>query len=148
MEKEKQDLEEKQEQDQKRKKEQASEALADMITDVTDPEKEKERELEQKRAELRAKKRKLIPPFVMLAAGAVVSITMFVLHYKTKDMLIILLCVLIAFSIAGELLKWMLDRFEAQVEEARMDEGEVIEKEQDAQAGEPVRAAAQGGAEK
>lgn len=105
------------------------------VIDITDIEKEKEkereRELEKKKAEERAKKRKLIPPFVMLLAGAIVSITMFVSHYKLKDMLIVLLCVLIVFYIAGEILKYMLDRFEAQIEEARMDKGEVYEKEPD-----------------
>lgn len=104
-----------------------------LITDIAQQEKEREREREQeqKRAEIRAKKRKLIPPFVMLLAGAIASITMYILHYKSKDMLIILLCVLLGFYIAGELLKWMLDRFEAQVAEARNDAGEVYEKEPD-----------------
>lgn len=105
------------------------------VIDITDIEKEKEKERERERekmkAEERARKRKLIPPFVMLLAGAIVSITMFVSHYKLKDMLIVLLCVLIVFYIAGEILKYMLDRFEAQIEEARMDEGEVYEKEPD-----------------
>ncbi len=104
-----------------------------LITDIAQQEKEREREREQeqKRAEIRAKKRKLIPPFVMLLAGAIASITMYILHYKSKDMLVILLCVLLGFYIAGELLKWMLDRFEAQVAEARNDAGEVYEKEPD-----------------
>ncbi len=103
------------------------------ITDIAEleRERERERELERKRAAVRAKKRKLIPPFVMLLAGAITSITMFALHYKSKDMLVILLWVLIAFFIAGEVLKWMLDRFEAQVEKARMEEGEVYEKDSD-----------------
>lgn len=105
------------------------------VIDITDIEKEKEkereRELEKIKAKERAKKRKLIPPFVMLLAGAIISITMFVSHYKLKDMLIVLLCVLVVFFIAGEIIKYMLDRFEAQIEEARMDEGEVYEKEPD-----------------
>jgi len=65
------------------------------ITDIAEleREKERERELERKRAAVRAKKRKLIPPFVMLLAGAITSITMFALHYKSKDMLVILLWV-------------------------------------------------------
>ena len=44
-------------------------------------------------------------------------------------MLIILLCVLVGFYIAGCILKGMLDIFEHQIEEADMEEGEVIEKE-------------------
>lgn len=77
----------------------------------------------------RAKKRRLIPPFVMLLAGAAVSITLRVEHYDTKSMLTILLCALIVFYIAGCILKGMLDRFERQLDEAGMEEGEVIEKE-------------------
>lgn len=109
----------------------------EFITDIAELEREKarERELEEKRAVMRAKKRKLIPPFVMLLAGAITSITMFMLHYKSKDMLVILLWVLIAFFIAGEVLKWMLDRFEAQIEEARREAGEVFEKELDEASG-------------
>ena len=67
----------------------------------------------------------------MLLAGAITSITMFMLHYKSKDMLVILLWVLVAFFIAGEILKWMLDRFEAQIEEERREAGEVFGKELD-----------------
>lgn len=92
-------------------------------------EKQKQREQEQKEAAKRAKKRKLIPPFVMLFAGAVTSITMYVLRYNMKDMLSVLIWVLLGFYIAGELIKWMLDKFEAQIEQKRMEEGEVIEKE-------------------
>lgn len=99
------------------------------ITDIVDTDKERLREQEQKEAAKRAKKRRLIPPFVMLLAGAVTSITMYVLHYNIKDMLVILLWVLLGFYVAGYLMKWMLDRFEAQIEQKRMEEGEVIEKE-------------------
>ena len=84
---------------------------------------------EAERRAFREKKRRLIPPFVMLLAGAVVSITLRVQQYDTKTMLIILLCALIGFYIAGCILKGMLDRFEHQLEEADMEEGEVIEKE-------------------
>ena len=105
----------------------------EFITDIAqeEREKEREREREQRKAEERAKKRKLIPPFVMLLSGAIVSISMYLWHYPFKDMLIVLLCVLVVFYIMGEIYKWMLDRFEAQIEQARMDEGEVIEKEPD-----------------
>ena len=99
------------------------------IETETSKEREAREEREAKERELRAKKRRLIPPFVMLSAGAVVSIAMRILHYETKTMLIILLCVLVGFYIAGSILKYMLDRFEKQIEEASMEEGEVIEKE-------------------
>lgn len=98
-----------------------------------EPETAAQREAREKREaeerEARARKRKLIPPFVMLSAGAITSITMRILHYETKTMLIILLCVLLGFYFAGSVLKTMLDRFERQIEEAHMEEGEVIEKE-------------------
>ena len=83
---------------------------------------------EAREREIKAKKRRLIPPFVMLSAGSVTSITMRLLHYEMKTMLIVLLCVLLGFYIAGCILKSMLDRFERQIEEAAMEEGEVIEK--------------------
>lgn len=59
-------------------------------------------------------KRKLIPPFLMLFAGLVSSIIMFMLHYDTKKMLAILFAVLIAFYIIGCLFKLMLDIFDRQ----------------------------------
>ena len=97
------------------------------------PEERREREArEKKEAQARvfqARKRKLIPPFVMLLAGATVSITLRIEHYDTKSMLIILLCALIGFYVVGCIYKGMLDRFEHQLEEADMEEGEVIEKE-------------------
>ncbi|MBD5494642.1 MAG: hypothetical protein HDR12_09785 [Lachnospiraceae bacterium] len=104
------------------------------VEEIIDPEKRKIREEREKEALKRARRRKVIPPFVMLSAGAIVSIVMFVLRYNLKDVLIILLCVLVVFYIAGELIKWMFDRFEAQIEEARLEEGEVIEKEPDSTA--------------
>jgi H+/gluconate symporter-like permease len=110
------------------------EVASEEIQDETgaEPETEEEREAREKRearerAE-KAKKRRLIPPFVMLFAGAVTSITMRVLQYETKTMLIILLCVLVGFYIAGLILKEMLDRFEHQIEEKALEAGEVIEK--------------------
>lgn len=86
------------------------------------------REREYKKA---AEKRKSIPPFVMLIAGAIVSVSMLLLRFSLKRMLPILLCVLIAFYIIGELMKMMFDRFALQNYEAKVLEGEVIEKEQE-----------------
>ena len=105
--------------------------------DNAEPEEEIEtaaqREAREKREEeertAKARKRKLIPPFVTLLAGAIVSITMRILHYETLKMLIILLCVLLCFYFVGRVLQIMLDRFELQIQEAHMEEGEVIEKE-------------------
>lgn len=87
-------------------------------------EKREEAEREEKR-----KKRRLIPAFVTLLAGAIVSITMRLLHYELQTMLIVLLCVLSGFYFVGRILQIMLDRFEVQIHEAQMEEGEVIEKE-------------------
>ena len=99
----------------------------------TEPETAAQREAREKKEakerEAKARKRRLIPPFVMLIAGAVTSITMRLLHYEMKTMLIVLLCVLLGFYMSGCVLKYMLDRFERQIEEAAMEEGEVIEKE-------------------
>ena len=110
------------------------EITGDIETDAQDEaetpkERQAREEREAKERELRAKKRRLIPPFVMLLAGSITSITMRILHYEMKTMLIILLCVLVGFYIAGCVIKGMLDRFERQIEEAYMEEGEVIEKE-------------------
>ncbi len=92
-----------------------------------------QREAREKREEeerqAKARKRRLIPPFVMLLAGAVVSIVMRIWHYDLQTMLIILLCVLLGFYFVGRILQIMLDRFELQIQEAHMEEGEVIEKE-------------------
>lgn len=97
---------------------------------VESPEEKQAREKrEAEERAFRAKKRKLIPPFIMLAAGAIVSITLRVQHYDTSSMLVILLCALVGFYIAGCILKGMLDIFEHQIEEADMEAGEVIEKD-------------------
>lgn len=125
--------------------EQTEDAVVDTETEESEegatgeeePEEELEtaaqREAREKREEeerqAKARKRRLIPPFVMLLAGAVVSITMRILHYDLQTMLIVLLCVLLGFYFVGRILQIMLDRFELQIQEAHMEEGEVIEKE-------------------
>ena len=82
-----------------------------------------EREAREKREEAerreKEKKRRLIPAFVTLLAAAIVSITM----------RIVLVCVLVGFYFVGRILQIMLDRFEIQIHEAQLEEGEVIEKE-------------------
>ena len=92
-----------------------------------------EREAREKREEAerqeKEKKRRLIPAFVTLLAAAIVSITMRILHYKLQTMLIVLVCVLVGFYFVGRILQIMLDRFEIQIHEAQLEEGEVIEKE-------------------
>lgn len=78
-------------------------------------------------------KRKLIPPFWMLLAGAVSSVIMYILHYETKNMLVILFGILIGFYIIGCLFKWMLDLFEKQNEPAA-EEKEIVAEEELAEA--------------
>lgn len=83
------------------------------------------------------KKNKLFAPFLMLFAGAVVSIVMYIKQYSMKQMLIILLCVLIAFYLIGCLIQKKVVSFmqqikekeEAEKAEKAQIEGEVIEKE-------------------
>lgn len=77
-------------------------------------------------------KRKLIPPFWMLLAGAVSSVIMFALHYETKSMLMILIGVLIGFYIIGCLFKWMLDLFEKQNEPV-IEEKEIVAEDEQAE---------------
>lgn len=102
-------------------------APEDEIETAAQREAREKREEEERQA--KARKRRLIPPFVMLFAGAVVSIAMRILHYDLQTMLIILLCVLLGFYFVGRILQIMLDRFEQQIQDAHMEEGEVIEKE-------------------
>lgn len=47
------------------------------------------------------RKNKLFAPFLMLLAGAVVSIAMYCFHYTMEEMLPILLFVLIFFYLTG-----------------------------------------------
>lgn len=79
------------------------------------------------------KKIRLFPPFLMLFAGAVTSIVMFRGNYDTTDLLIILLCVMIVFYLAGCLIRKELLSFIKQISEKEAaeaeNEGEVIEKD-------------------
>lgn len=102
------------------------------ITETEDKDLKKQREAEEEKAREQARKRKLIPPFVMLLAGAIVSITLRSMHYELKDMLIILLCVLLGFYFAGCVIEYMLNQFEKQIEKERMEE-EGIEKDPEAE---------------
>ena len=59
-------------------------------------------------------KRKLIPPFVMLTAGAVTSILMVIKGCELNEFLARLLAILLIFYVLGGLLKGMLDRIDRQ----------------------------------
>lgn len=77
----------------------------------------------------RGANRRLIPPFIMLTAGAISSILMARGGYELHDLLLILLLVLLLFYILGCILKSALDRIEKQNAPVETEEGEVIEKE-------------------
>lgn len=75
------------------------------------------------------KKTKLIPPFIMLLAGAITSIQTYRNHYELKDMLTTVLLVLFMFYIMGLIIKKILDTFTVIKPPMIPTEGEVIEKE-------------------
>ena len=75
------------------------------------------------------KKTKLIPPFMMLMAGAITSILTFINQYEIKDALFILLFVLIIFYFMGLIVKKIFDTYTIVNNKILEDEGEVIEKE-------------------
>lgn len=77
--------------------------------------------------------RKNMPLLLMLGAAAITSILTFVMHYTILQKLIALLVVLLVFFVLGSTLRWVLDTFEAQNEKAALDEGEVIEKENESE---------------
>lgn len=63
------------------------------------------------------KKNKLFAPFLMLLAGAVSSIAMYLFHYSMKEMLPVLLAVLLAFYIAGCIIQKSVLSFMEQIRE-------------------------------
>lgn len=90
----------------------------------------KEESKKQRDSNSKEAKRKLIPPFVMLTAGAVTSILMVIKGCELNDFLLRLLAILIIFYILGCILKDMLDRFDRQnAPPVPEEEEDVIEKE-------------------
>lgn len=78
------------------------------------------------------KKIRLLPAFVTLLAGAITSITLYVLNVETHIMLLILLAVLVIFYVLGVIaMKIIMDcpSKEKEEEEAVEGEGEVVLKE-------------------
>lgn len=75
------------------------------------------------------KKIRLLPAFVTLLAGAITSITLYVLNVETHIMLLILLAVLIIFYVLGVVaMKIIMECPTKEVKEEE-NEGGVIEKE-------------------
>lgn len=79
------------------------------------------------------KKREMFAPFLMLLAGAVTAIVMFMSDYSTTQLLVTLLLVLIFFYIIGVVIQKKVWGYIDQIEEEERlraeNEGEVIEKE-------------------
>ncbi|MBQ7955838.1 MAG: hypothetical protein IJ282_08805 [Lachnospiraceae bacterium] len=77
--------------------------------------------------------RKSIPLVLMLLAGAVTCIITFVKKYSVIDKLVALLVVLVIFLILGNVLRYTLDYFDKVNEKKALEEGEVIEKENESE---------------
>lgn len=63
------------------------------------------------------KKSKLFAPFLMLLAGAISSVAMYLFHYSMKEMLPVLLAVLLVFYIAGCIIQKIVLSFIEQIRE-------------------------------
>ena len=74
-------------------------------------------------------KRRMIPLFLMLVAGAITSIMTYIKNYELVPMLWTLLGVLVGFYVLGVIIEKVLDLFDAQIEERKKAEGAVIEKD-------------------
>ena len=85
-------------------------------------------------------KRRMIPIFLMLLAGAITSIITYIKDYELTKMLWTLLGVLIVFYALGVVIQKTLNLFDAQIEEAekKAKEAEAEEKEKEEKNEEPV----------
>lgn len=66
--------------------------------------------------------RKTMPLVLMLTAGAVTCVITYLKHYSVFGKLAALLAVLVIFYVLGTLLRFTLDHFERQNDEAREEE--------------------------
>lgn len=78
-------------------------------------------------------KRRMIPIFLMLVAGAITSIITYIKDYELTRMLWILVGVLIIFYVLGIVIQKTLNLFDAQIEEAEKRAKEAEEKEREEQ---------------
>lgn len=83
-------------------------------------------------------KRKMVPIFLMLLAGAITSIITFIKDYELTKMLWTLLVVLIVFYALGVVIQKTLNLFDTQIEEAEKKAKEAEEKEKENENEEPV----------
>ena len=86
------------------------------------------------------RRRKYVPAIMMLVGGSFGSVTAYLLGYEMNLFLGITLFSLLFFFVLGNVFVLMLDKFDDQIEKARMDEGEVIEKEGTEEPGETEQA--------
>lgn len=77
--------------------------------------------------------RKNLPLILMLTAGAITCIITLINDYSIMGRLISLLIVLIVFYLLGNIMKWVLNYFDKQNEKKEEPEGDVIEKEPEAE---------------
>lgn len=77
--------------------------------------------------------RKSIPLVLMLVAGVITCIITFVRQYSVIDKLVALLVVLLVFFVLGNVLRLTLDYFDKENEKKALEEGEVIEKENESE---------------
>lgn len=75
------------------------------------------------------KKSKLFAPFLMLLAGAISSVAMYLFHYSMKEMLPVLLAVLLVFYIAGCIIQKIVLSFIEQIREREAAAAAVMEEE-------------------
>ncbi len=76
------------------------------------------------------KKIRLLPAFVTLLAGAITSITLYVLNVETHIMLLILLAVLLVFYVLGVVAMKMILDCPPKEKEEPTEEGEETSKEE------------------
>lgn len=77
-------------------------------------------------------KTKKIPAIVMLLAGSIACIIMYLNGYDLKDMLVALVWVLILFYMLGVVVELLFEKFEiAKEPEPEGNDGEVVDKTQD-----------------
>ncbi len=108
-------------------KEREEEKLRRIAEAEEEQRRQKEEEKHRRELALRRAKRKLITPGVVLAVGAIASITMFFMGFENRRMLTWLLVILLISWICGSLIQYMFERFASENENVS-DEGEVINK--------------------
>ncbi|MDD6733951.1 MAG: hypothetical protein PUE21_05360 [Lachnospiraceae bacterium] len=75
------------------------------------------------------KKLKLLPPFVTLLAGAITSISLFILKWDFLTSLLILLGVIVVFYVIGTAAKMLIQDMSSREKPKEIEgEGEVIDK--------------------